>query len=142
MSNGPPISLPSGFFFDVNNLVWSMNGSNIFVDYHRNDELFINYFSMIKNVFQFHVLSPPKCNPNIFCQFFYPYISLNLDEYHIPSSSCSSIYFSMHPSIINVVFLHLILFFVLFLSMYLLHLIPFFVLPMLLCLVHLTLFSL
>ncbi len=59
---------------------------------------------MIENVSQFHVLSPPKCNPNLFSHFFNPYISLNLDEYDIPSGSCFSIDFFMHPSIINVVF--------------------------------------
>ncbi len=64
-----------------------------------------------KNVFQTHVLFPPKCNPNLFGHFFNPYIFLNLDKYDIPSSSCSSIDFFMHPSMINVVLMHLILFF-------------------------------
>ncbi len=103
MSNGPPISLPFSSIFDVNNLVWSTNGFNIFVDYHCSDELFINSCYVIENVSQFHVLFPPKCNPNIFGHFFNPCISLNLDEYVIPSSSCSSIDSFMHPSIINVV---------------------------------------
>jgi len=104
MSNGFPVNLPSGFIFDVNNLVWSIDVSHIFVDYRYNDELFINSCSVIENVFQFHVLSPLKCNPNLFGHFFHPYIYLNLDEYDIPSSSCFSIDFFMHPSIINVVY--------------------------------------
>jgi len=83
--------------------VWSINGSNIFVDYCCSDELFINSCSVIENVSQFHVLSPLKCNPNLFGQIFYPYISLNLDKYDIPSNSCSSIDSFMHPSMINVV---------------------------------------
>ncbi len=103
MSNGPHISLPFGSIFYVNNLVWSINGSNIFVVYRCSDELFINSCFVIENVSQFHVLSLPKSNPNLFGHFFYPYISLNLDEYDIPSSSCSSIDFFMHPSMINVV---------------------------------------
>ncbi len=69
--------------------------------------------------------------------FFYLYISLNLDEYNVPSSLCSSIDFFMHPSIINVV--SFAFYFVLCptLSMCLFHLIPFFILPLLMCLLHL-----
>jgi len=58
---------------------------------------------MIENVYQFHVLSPFKYNPNLFGQIFYPYISLNLDKYDIPFNSCFSIDSFMHPSMINVV---------------------------------------
>ncbi len=50
--------------------MWSINGSDIFVDYRCNDELFINSYFVIENVSQFHVLSPPKCNPNLFGQIF------------------------------------------------------------------------
>jgi hypothetical protein len=42
MFNGPLVSLPFFFTFDVNNLMWSINGSDIFVDYHCSDELFID----------------------------------------------------------------------------------------------------
>ncbi len=47
--------------------------------------------------------SPPKCNPNLFGHFFNPYVSLNLYEYDIPSSSCFSIDSFMHHFTINVV---------------------------------------
>jgi hypothetical protein len=103
MYNGPPISFPYVSIADVYNLVWSIDGFDIFVDYHSSDKLFINFYFVTKNGFQFHVLSPPKCNPNLFGHFFNPYIFLNLYEYDIPSSSCSSIDSFMHPSIINVV---------------------------------------
>jgi len=86
------------------------------------------------------VLSLSKCNPNLFGHFFYPCISLNLDDYDIPLSSCFSIYF-MHPSILMLSLLHLILFFVLFLSMCLFHSIPFFILLLLVCFLHLIPFS-
>lgn len=42
MFNGPLVSLPFFFTFDVNNLMWSINGLDIFVDYHCSDELFID----------------------------------------------------------------------------------------------------
>jgi hypothetical protein len=85
-SNDPPISLPSGFTYDAYNLMWSTNGSDIFVDYYCDNELFIDSCFLIINVYQFHVFSLLKCNPNLFGHFFYPYISLNLDEYDIPSN--------------------------------------------------------
>jgi hypothetical protein len=104
MSNGPPINLPFISIFDVSNLVWSTDVSSIFIDYRCSDELYINSYYVIENVFQFHVLSPLKHNPNLFDHFFDLYISLNLNEYDIPFSSCFSIDSFMHPSIINVVF--------------------------------------
>jgi hypothetical protein len=70
MFSGPPISLPSSSIFDVSNFMWSINSSNIFVDFHYNDELFIDSCFVIENVYQFHVLFPPKCNPNLFGHFF------------------------------------------------------------------------
>jgi hypothetical protein len=73
--------------------------------------------------------------------FFYLYISLNLDEYDIPSSSCSSIDFFMHPSIINVVSSTFDFVLCPTLSMCFFHLIPFFILPGLMCLLHLIPFS-
>jgi hypothetical protein len=103
MYNGPPINFPYGSIVDVYNLVWSIDGSDIFVDYHCSDKLFINSCYVTKNVSQFHVLSLLKCNPNLFGHFFNPYIFQNLYEYDIPSSSCFSIDSFMHPSIINVV---------------------------------------
>jgi hypothetical protein len=58
--------------------------------------------------------------------FFYLYISLNLDEYDIPSSSCSSIDSFMHPFIINVVSSTFDFVLCPTLSMCFFHLIPFF----------------
>jgi hypothetical protein len=98
MSSYPPISLPFGFTYDACSLMWSTNGSNIFVDYCCSNELCIDSYFFIINVHQFHVFSPLKCNPNLFGHFFYPYISLNLDEYDIPLNSCFSINYFMHPS--------------------------------------------
>jgi hypothetical protein len=42
MCYGPLVSFPFDFTFDVSNLMWSTNGSDIFVDYHYSDELFID----------------------------------------------------------------------------------------------------
>jgi hypothetical protein len=43
------------YFFDStsneNNLTWSTNGYDIFVNYHYSDELFMDFFSIIKNAF-------------------------------------------------------------------------------------------
>ncbi len=50
--------------------MWSIDVSHIFVDYRCSDELFINSCFVIENVIQFHVLSPLKCNPNLFGHFF------------------------------------------------------------------------
>jgi hypothetical protein len=83
--------------------MWSINSFDIFVDYCCSNELFIDSCFLIQNVYQFHVFSPPKCNLNLFGHFFYPYISLNLDEYDIPLNSCFSINSFMHLSIINVI---------------------------------------
>jgi len=72
MFSGPPISLIFGFTYDACNLMWSTNSLDIFVDYCCSNELFIDSCFLIQNVYQFHVFSPPKCNPNLFGHFFYP----------------------------------------------------------------------
>ncbi len=103
MSSGPPINLPFGFTFDACKLMRSTDGSDIFVDYHCINELFIDSCFLIKSVYQFHVFSLLKCNPNFLGHFFYPWNYLNLDEYDIPLNSCFSINSFMHFSIINVI---------------------------------------
>jgi hypothetical protein len=45
-----------------------------------------------------------KGNPNLFGHFFYPYISLNLEKYVIPSNSYSSYEPFIHPYVVNIVF--------------------------------------
>jgi hypothetical protein len=78
-----------------------------------------------------------KGNPNLFSHFFYPYISLNLEKYVIPSNSYSSVEPFIHPYVVKIVFSTFFIFLVLSLSMCFLHLIPFFILPLLVCLLHL-----
>jgi hypothetical protein len=58
MFSGPPISFSFGSTSNVNNLVWSTNGSNIFVDYSKNDELLIGSFSIndiVSECFKLHL---------------------------------------------------------------------------------------
>ncbi len=104
--------------------MWSINGSDIFVDYHCNDELFINSYFVIENVSQFHVLSPPKCNPNLFGQIFI----LTLTNMIFLLIRVLHLILLCILLLLMLFLLHLILFFVLLLSMCLTHLIPFFVL--------------
>jgi hypothetical protein len=59
MFSGHPISFSFGSTSNVNNLVWSTNGSNIFVDYSRNDELFIGSFSISDIIFECFKLHLP-----------------------------------------------------------------------------------
>jgi hypothetical protein len=53
-----------------NNLMWLTNGYDIFVNYHYSDELFIDFSSIIKNVFQFTKMFPPRCIPTCLVFFF------------------------------------------------------------------------
>jgi len=58
MFNGPPTSFSFGSTFGVNNLVWSINGYDIFVDCSGNDELFIGSFSIsdiVSKCFKLHL---------------------------------------------------------------------------------------
>jgi hypothetical protein len=79
MSNGFLVRLVFGSTFGVNNLVWSTNACDIFVDYFCNDKILIT-FSFVNTIvfefFEFHLL---ECNPNLFGQFFNPCISMNLE---------------------------------------------------------------
>jgi len=59
MFNGPPISFSFGFTSSVNNLVWSTNGFDIFVDCSGNDEIFIGFFSINDIVYECFKLHLP-----------------------------------------------------------------------------------
>jgi hypothetical protein len=86
MSNGFLGRLTFGFTFDVNNLMWSTNACDIFVDCFCSDNILIT-FSFVNNiVYEFFEFHPLECNPNLFGQFFNPYIFMNLKEFYIPTS--------------------------------------------------------
>jgi hypothetical protein len=89
MSSGPPISFSYGSTFGGSNLIWSIDGLDIFVDCSGSDELFVGS----SFVSEFLELPPPACNPNLFDHFFNPYIHLNLEEFCILVSP----YFSLDP---------------------------------------------
>lgn len=59
MFSGPPISFSYGSTFGVNNLVWSTNGFDIFVDCSGNGELFISSFSIGDIVYECFKLHLP-----------------------------------------------------------------------------------
>jgi hypothetical protein len=114
MSNGPPIGFCSSFAFDstrfcfgftsnASNIVQSTNGCDMFVDYVGSGQLFIDSSFVSKNVWDFFELDVPICSPNLFGQYFDPYISLGLEQYGISSSSCSTNDVFVHPSTFNVV---------------------------------------
>jgi hypothetical protein len=56
MFSCPYVSFSSSFTSNDNNLMWSTNGYDIFVNYHCNDELFMDFSFIIENAFQFHEL--------------------------------------------------------------------------------------
>jgi hypothetical protein len=51
----------------------------MFVDYIGSGQLFIDSSFVSKNVCEFFELDVPICNPNVFGQYFDPYISLGLE---------------------------------------------------------------
>jgi hypothetical protein len=65
MYGGPHVSFSFGFTFGVTNLIYVTNGSDIFVNDSRNDELFNGYYS-ISEIFEF---PPLECNLNLFDHF-------------------------------------------------------------------------
>ncbi len=75
-----PIRFCFGFTSDANNLVWSTYGCDIFVNYVSNGQLFVDYSSIFYNVYEFLELDAPICSPNVFNQYFDPYISLGLEQ--------------------------------------------------------------
>ncbi len=89
---------------EANNLAWSTNGCDIFIDHVGSVQLFVDSSYVFENVCEFFELDVLVCNPNVFCHFFYPYISLGLEQYGIPSNSCSINDVFVHPSIFSVVF--------------------------------------
>ncbi len=99
-SCGPSISFSFGFTYGGTNLVYATNESEIFVDCSRSDELF-NGYSFIN---EFSKFPPLECNLFFFYHFFNPYISLNLEEFYIPTSPYSSLHPIVHPSTIVVLF--------------------------------------
>jgi hypothetical protein len=103
MSNGPPIGFCSNSTSKANNLVWSTNGCDIFVDYVGSGQLFVDSFYVFENVCEFFELDALVCSPNVFGQFFDPYISLGLEQYGIPSNSCFIDDVFVHSSTFSVV---------------------------------------
>jgi hypothetical protein len=89
-----------GFTFNANNLVWSINGCDIFIDFVGSGQLFVDFSYVFTNVFL--KLDALVCSPNLFGQYFDPYISLGLEQYGIPPSSCSTNDVSVHPSTFSV----------------------------------------
>jgi len=83
--------------------VWSTYGCDIFVNYVGSGQLFVDSSSIFKNVYEFLELDAPICSPNVFGQYFDPYISLGLEQYGIPSSSYSTNDVFVHPFTFSVV---------------------------------------
>jgi hypothetical protein len=90
MFNGPPIGfcysstfdyVPfcSRFMSNASNLVQSTNGCDMFVDCVGSGQLFIDSSFVSKNVCEFLELDVPIYNPNVFGQYFDPYISMGLE---------------------------------------------------------------
>jgi hypothetical protein len=65
MSSGFPIGFFFGFTFDANNLIWSTYSCDIFVDYVGSGQLFVDFYSISKNVCEFLELDAPICSPNV-----------------------------------------------------------------------------
>jgi hypothetical protein len=70
MFSCPHVSFSSNSTSNDNNLMWSTNGYDIFVDYHCNDELFMDFSFTIENVFQFPELFPLGYIPTCLVIFF------------------------------------------------------------------------
>jgi hypothetical protein len=91
MFNGPPIgfcfgstSYPIWFYFDstsdVNNLMCSIDGCDIFVDYVGSGQLFVDSSFVSEYISKLPKLDVHVCSFNVFNQFFDPYIFLGLDS--------------------------------------------------------------
>ncbi len=65
--------------------------------------MFVDSSYVLENVCEFFELDVLICSPNVFGQFFDPYISLGLEQYGIPSNSCSIDDVFVHSSTFNVV---------------------------------------
>jgi hypothetical protein len=100
MFSGLLVNFSFSFTSGGTNLIYATNGSHIFVDCSRSDELFNGYSSM-SEFFKFPLL---ECNLNLFDHFFNPYISLNLEEFYIPTSPYYSLDPIVHPFTIVVLF--------------------------------------
>jgi hypothetical protein len=90
MSNGPPMGFCSSSAFDfapfcfgfrsnASNLVWSTISCQMFVDCVGSDQLFIDSSFVSKNICEFLELEVFVCSPNVFGEYFDPYISLGLE---------------------------------------------------------------
>jgi hypothetical protein len=73
---------PSFSPFDVNNLLWSIEGSIFLIHCLGIDEFAANSF--VNNyVYNFAKLDPYEANLNMFGLIFYPYVILDLDDFDI-----------------------------------------------------------
>jgi hypothetical protein len=88
MSYGLHVGFCLGFTSDANNFMWSINGCDIFIDFVNSGQLFVDFSYVFKK--KILKLDVPMCNPNVFGQYFDPYISLGLEHYGIPLNSCST----------------------------------------------------
>ncbi len=102
-STSDHVGFCSGSTSNASNLVWSTYGCDIFVNYVGSGQLFVDSSSIFKNVYEFLELDAPICSPNVFGQYFDPYISLGLEQYGIPSSSYSTNDVFVHPFTFSVV---------------------------------------
>ncbi len=104
MSSGPLVGFCFGSTSNASNLVWSIDGCDIFVDCVGSGQLFVDSSLVFENVYEFLELDAFIYNPNVFGQFFYPYVSLGLEQYGIPSSSHFVDDVFVHPCTFDVVF--------------------------------------
>lgn len=83
---------PSSSRFDVNNLLWSIEGSIFLIRYLGIDEFVVN--SSVDNyVYNFAKLHPYETNLNMVGLIFYLYVILDLDDFDICVGAHSSDFF-------------------------------------------------
>jgi hypothetical protein len=78
MSSGLLVGFCFGYASNASNLVWSIDDCDIFVDCVGSGQLFVDSSSVSENVYGFLELDALICNPNVFGQFFDPYVYLGL----------------------------------------------------------------
>jgi len=79
MSSGLLVEFCFGSASNASNLVWSIDGCDIYVDCVGSGQLFVDFSSVFENVYEFLELDAFICNPNVFGQFFDPYVYLGLE---------------------------------------------------------------
>jgi hypothetical protein len=66
MFSDPLVGFCSSFTSNASNLVWSIDGCDIFVDCVGSGQLFVDFSLVSKNVYEFLELDALIYNPNVF----------------------------------------------------------------------------